>query len=692
MPGPAERAYYRGVRLLEKERGPEAAAEFQRALDLDPGLEGAWHGLLAADPTPALCRRVAQNCPGLFDPYQPLQDRELLVRGPGWSAQAWRESLIRYEEAVLAAESDDADILRSDLLGRKAVAEACRDMRGIRADIQILLIKKRLPPASLRSLETYDFARSQEMLVGSIALFDAPSAWLEYFRRLDAAGRAFATGMAQLKQAAELDPTFLPTQLTLAYVDLARGDTAAALERCRRLLAEHRGRPGDPVELRLRFCIAQALSESGQPEPALAELRKILQLRPGDHEARLRVGMLSLDLGRMAEAEAAARAALSGRRADYRASYILGTISLERGDHVAAAQQLRTALRGRPQDVDIRYSLARSEETAGRHASAFHEFAEIARRSRRPGWVFAAAAASALAADQAAQARGAATRGLADTKLLQKRPKLRVALHRFQLAGAAMTGGSDLAQITPPPVATIEPDRELTNYLLAGILAGRPYAAPDAAVAANKEHLAFFEAQGDEPSARYAAAFLLAAAGQTDAARKRLEALNTAQPTYLPAAVHLARLHLIDGKTELAARALRRTGEADTSSTVARTLALIDSLQGVRLSGGADDGPASAAVVGPHLAFFAVAMHHDYLACARRIVLLDPCSTTGRAILSLTYPHVRQHGLAGVGRAAEADETVDLALRRAVAAYQAQRGRLYRLAIGNFWAMLPARL
>ena len=97
-------------------------------------------------------------------------------------------------------------------------------------------------------------------------------------------------------------------------------------------------------------------------------------------------------------------------------------------------------------------------------------------------------------------------------------------------------------------------------------------------------------------------------------------------------------------------------------------------------------------MVGPHLAFFAVAVYIDHRELARRVVLLDPASDAARDILRLTYPHVRQHGLDGIARAAKADKTVDQAISRLVAGYRAAGGKLYRLAIGSFWDDLPTQL
>jgi tetratricopeptide (TPR) repeat protein len=60
-------------------------------------------------------------------------------------------------------------------------------------------------------------------------------------------------------------------------------------------------RPADDGLLRLRF---RGRVRFGLREPALADARRILKLRPDDHDTRLTAGELAVSLGRYAEAEA----------------------------------------------------------------------------------------------------------------------------------------------------------------------------------------------------------------------------------------------------------------------------------------------------------------------------------------------------------------------------------------------------
>ncbi|MFH1730627.1 MAG: tetratricopeptide repeat protein [Planctomycetota bacterium] len=694
-PPAAERAYRKGNELLVAGENALAAEQFRLVIELDPRIDGAWHGLLEAEPSLRVCRRLAENRPELFDLRQPVNDDTLLVRSRDWSEGRWRRSLRIYEKAVLAAPAGGADaaILRLDVLGRRDVAEAWDEARKLRQELSAAL-KTPLPPSRLKPFDVYDLAGAQKVIAGAAAGFKSPKAWLGQMTRIEAAIVKHKSGVARLEQALELDPSFLPAHLTLACVEIARGRPAAAEKRCRKLLEAPAGRPGGPAEPRIRFCLARALELAGRANDAAEQVEQILRVTPGDPETLLRLGTLYLRLGRVDEADEIAKKAMGGQTFSPKTNYIRGVASLQRGDNDGAVAQLSAALSGRPDDLGIQYSLARAHEAAGRHVTAHRAFAAVAARARRPGWPFAAASAAALAAGDGSAAGISAENALADEASLAAEPKLRAHAVRFKVAAAAMRGGQHLAGMLPEQPGRPGEDDELVNYLVAGSLAGQVYAAPDAAAALDEEHLALFKTASD-PSAKYCLAFLLAAGGRTRDARDVLEKLNKDHPKYLIAALHLARLYLIEGKTELAARTLRRTGQAATSRAVARELALIDSLQNVSSLDGsheADSAAAGSGPAGPHLAFFAAAMQADHRAYAQRVVLLDPVGEVARDILRLTYSHVRRHGLKGVAMAAEADKAADLAIHHATAVYQAGSKRLYELAVGSFWDDLPPQL
>ena len=696
-PPDAERASSEGEKLLQAGERGAAAEEFRRAIALDPRVDRAWHGLLAAQPTLDVCRQFADARPELFDLCQPVRDESILIREPGWTLERWQSSLALYEKIVLAepaaAGDDTAALLRLDFTGRKEVTGAWDEMQRLVDEFSTTL-REPLPPAVMAAYATYDMEVAQSAIAGVLRYFRTPSLWLDHFSRLRAAAKQYESGLEHLEQAAKLDPRFLPTQLTLAYIEATRGRAEAAAQRCRKLLE---ARTGSLAEPRIRCALARALEVSGNPKDAAAEIESVLRMRPADRDVLLRLASLYLQLDRIGEAGRLAGTVLQQHPGDTRASYIQGVVDLHFGNNAEAVAQLKKALRDDPGNVNIRFSLARATEATGERISAFREFMAIAPlvRGEKRGWVCAAGSATALAAGEGVDAVKAAERVLADTATTAAHPGLLAHARRLRFAAAAMHGADLLAGLSIDAVGTEGPRDELDNYLVGGVLAGRGYAAADVKVAPDERHLAFFRAQPKSASAHYSLAFVLAARGQEAQAREVLQKLAVAHPEHQLGTLHLARLHLIEGKTELAARTLQRIKRAERSPEIVREMALIDSLQGMRAPDGAAGLPAEAGVsdmLGPHLAFFAVAVHIDHRELARRVVLLDPASGVARDILKLTYPHVRQHGLDGIAMAAKADKAIDQAISRLAARYRAGGGKLYRLAIGSFWDDLPARL
>ncbi len=692
---PAQRAYRKGRDLLNQGENSRAAAQFNLALKLDPGLEAGWHGLLEAEPSSAVCRRFAQHLPQLFDRDQPVQDNALLVRGTGWNEVRWRHSLMLYEKTVLAAppdEDDTAATLRLDYVGRKQIATAWSEVRKIKAELQSG-IENPLPPAKLRPFVVYDLPAAEKVLAASGTRFENPGRWLELLARMDAAIKRANDGFAKLAKVSQSQPCFVPTQLTLAYTECARGKPTMAETRCRKLLQSAPPQGKMPGEVRIRYCLARAVELAGRPSAAAAEIHRILALDPHNLQAMLRLAALYLQAGRTKEAGAIVDELAQPGTMDAKTSYIKGMVSLLNGEYQAADAQLTTALQYYEHQPEVRYYLARAKQRVGHYLLASNEFAKVADQTPHSGWPLAAAAASALAAGDTEDAGGAADAVLNQQDWLKAAPRLRDYALRFKLAAAALEGAHEMANIAAKKLLHHTASRELANYLTAGVWAGQAYTQADADVVIDKNHLAFFEAAAkEEPSARYCLAFLLAAAGRVEEAQNGLEKLNQAQPQYLLAALHLARFYLIRGKTERAARVLERTGQIDKSPDAARAMALIDWLQGIKASPTTHDIAETVGkneVLGPHLGFFAMTTCADGRAFAQRIVLLDPVGELGHNILRLTYAQVREQGLEGVAAAAGADRQVDLAIRTGIAEYQADSSKLYRLAIGRFWDDLP---
>lgn len=702
-PPSAERSYLRGMRYLVAGDMPAAAEEFESALAGDPGIEGAWHGLLEAAPTLSNCRRCAQHVPGLFDSQQPIRDEASLFSDPSRDGGRWAQSLELYEKAIRGAAEAGANLspLLLDYDGRRELNQAWQEVRAIRAELEAN-IREPLPASRFRSFAVYDLPAARKVVQDSLVHFRDPQSWGKLLERMDTAIGLEAAGLAKLDAAAKSDAAFVPAQLTLALVEIARGRPADAASRCRRLLDSAADRAVIPGELHVRYCLARALELAGDYAGSAAELERVLARKPGHTQTALRLGALYLKLERTEEAGALAEALVKGTEVDRRADYIRGVVNLRHGNYETAAAQLGGVLQHRRGDVEVNYYLALALSGAGKHLSALREFTAVAEASFDPAWPLAAAAMSALAAGRGEAADGLAAGVLNSTDVLRAHPVLRSYMLRVRLAAAALAGQRDVADRAIAELAeraSEDPDRELVDALIAGVMVGQAYVAAEAEIQVPEQHIEFFRALVPRrPSAQYALAFLLAAAGRSGEARTTLEQLLVAWPKHELAALHLARLHMLEGRTELGARVLTQTGLAEASAEVQRALRLIDALQGVKvapLRGPRPEPPPEREPLGPHLAFFALAVDEDHRAYAQLMLLLDPVSETTHDILRLVYPYIRTSGPAGLAEAARADENIDSAIRRAVAAYSAFTGSasgLYRLAVGRFWSEMPRHL
>lgn len=696
---PAQRAYYKARRLLAAGEKARAAAQCEQAIKLDPELEDAWHCLLEASPTPAVCRRFAENLPQLFDTWQPIHDSALLIRRPGWDSTWWERSRRIYSEAVGAQPADAKDpvaaALRLDYDGRKELTEAWDEVRKLREELKIGL-KIPLPRSDFRIFAMYDLAAVRKLLTDRFEHFRDRNRWLNVGDRVSAAIKKEASGLAKLNGALDKLPDFVPTRLTLAYARITRGQFDAAEKHCRELLTRRATEGRIPGETHVRFCLARALELTGHYNAAAAEVRSILDKKPKDVQAMLRLGALYLKLDRLEDAEQIADELLEANDLDPRPNYIKGVVSLRREEYEEAATQLSVALKNLPYSVDVHYYAAIAKARAGQHVSASTEFAKVAEQTPNAGWPLAASAASGLANAQGKGADEAAEALLREEDWLKADPRLRDYGMRFRVAAAALEGRHEAADLALQTLIRRASDRRLADYLVAGMWVANAYTAAESEIKLDEKKLEFFRAAAGRPSAHYCLAFLLAAGGHIEQARTVLEKLVGAKPDYVLAALYLARLHVISGQTERAAQVLRHTGLAGQSPAIRRALAAIDSLQGLKLpstadSAGKETSP-EAEVIGPHLAFLAMTVDENHRAYAQRLLLLDPVDEQTHAILRLTYTYIRRSGLKGVTAAAKADQRVNMALRRRVAIYQATRDALYRLVIGRFWQDIPPHL
>jgi tetratricopeptide (TPR) repeat protein len=695
-PAPAARAARRGWSRLDEGDTDAAVRLFEEAIRLDPRTEDAWHGLLQARPDATIARRFARHHPELFDPLQPLQAPQMLVRPRGWDGRNWERSLEVYEQVALADRAPE--LLRMDFLGRKQVTEAWRHVREVRNTLD-LRSRQPLDRDTLDAFNRFQLDRARVIVREAVSSLEDSNVYFQLVQSIDLAVRREREGLAKLRKAEAADPNFVPTQLTLAYVEIGRGQPDRARDRCIKLLSSRSGQGLVPGEVRVRYCLARAFELLGEPESALEQIELVVQ-RGRTVPGLLRLGILYLETGQIDKAEAIADELLAGTTKDTRSSYLKGLSSLYRRRYPLAVIELTKAQELAPADGRILYQRARAYLGMQKYQLASRDFLEAVELLKEPEWAGAAGAACALGAYDAQLASQAAGALLSGSSRLRPDRVVGGYARRFQLAARALIGEPGRLEKALAELQSAAAGKPVDDYLIAAVFAGRAFTEANAELQLPKAAFEYFrEAAAKRSSAAYSLAFLHAVSGHTDAACTELGRLVEAHPDHLLGRLFLARLHVIGGRTEDAARLLRPVDRPGAPEAVAATLRLIDELQGITpSSGGGDsaDHPAghrpAPPPAGPHDMYFSIATYVDGTRMARALVLLDPVSEQPRRALHLTYNRVRRSGLDGVAEAAKADDAIRVTLEREAGRYAGDHERMYRAVIGAFWQRLPQNL
>jgi Flp pilus assembly protein TadD len=133
------------------------------------------------------------------------------------------------------------------------------------------------------------------------------------------------------------------------------------------LAAVHKARPADPEAA---VAYAHALREAGSASKALTVLDKTAALKPTDKRLLLERGLLALDLGEPAKAEALLRKAQDKKAPDWRLHSGLGTALAARGKQQEAQVEFAKALALAPDHPSVLNNLALSYALDGKVAEA----------------------------------------------------------------------------------------------------------------------------------------------------------------------------------------------------------------------------------------------------------------------------------------------------------------------------------
>jgi tetratricopeptide (TPR) repeat protein len=193
----------------------------------------------------------------------------------------------------------------------------------------------------------------------------------------------YAEAVPRLRQAMELDPRSLPTQLGYCKALLETGRYEEAYPILDRARKRH---PSDPIVLMGLYCACQQLNRI---EEGRACLENILEHQPDHAEALFELGVLDNQAGRFEQGEAELRSALASRP-DYVDAYtalaeIKKFVADDDADISAITAMLSRTAPNSPERAKLAFSLGKIMDDLGHYDRAFEYFREANAIRKRHG-------------------------------------------------------------------------------------------------------------------------------------------------------------------------------------------------------------------------------------------------------------------------------------------------------------------
>ena len=252
--------------------------------------------------------------------------------------------------------SKHQDLQRArELLGKGSAGEAATLLQQIverdshNAEAQLLLgtalalvpQRSKAIAALRRALELRpDFAPGYNTLGMTLGRFGEP----------DAARQAF-------EKAVELDPRFAEAHVNLSLVLAQRREFLQAADHLEHAIAIQ-GRSAAAGYS--HYLLGKVLNEQDQPQAAVKQFKRAVELRPNDAEAYLDLALTQRKLSESSDFMSALEKAVELAPNNSTARYQLGKEYLSRGMIEKSVEQLREAARLQPRDRAVLYSLDRA--------------------------------------------------------------------------------------------------------------------------------------------------------------------------------------------------------------------------------------------------------------------------------------------------------------------------------------------
>jgi tetratricopeptide (TPR) repeat protein len=134
----------------------------------------------------------------------------------------------------------------------------------------------------------------------------------------------------------------------------------------------------DATDYFAHFHLALADSLLNKDEEAIAEYRKVLELKPGLYEAELNLGIVLLRRKRAGEAVVLLKPAAEAKPAEYRPRFYLAEALLAAGELEPAEQEYKAAVELNPKAAEAELGLARAQSRQNRLPEAAIHFRKAA--------------------------------------------------------------------------------------------------------------------------------------------------------------------------------------------------------------------------------------------------------------------------------------------------------------------------
>lgn len=174
--------------------------------------------------------------------------------------------------------------------------------------------------------------------------------------------------LRQFRVAARLNPKLPHVHSEIGLILLDRRDFAGAVSAFRSAVQQDRG------DLQSRYNLALSLTNGGQKQAGIHELKQLLGERPNWGLAWFGLGHIYASQGRPADAESALRKAVVLDSQLHRAYFELGKLLADKKDLAGAIESISAGLRAAPNSAAMHFQLAKFLRESGREEEAEREF------------------------------------------------------------------------------------------------------------------------------------------------------------------------------------------------------------------------------------------------------------------------------------------------------------------------------